>query len=357
MAKPKVFISHISKETELAQVLKKQLTKDFLNFLDIFVSSDGTSIQAGGKWLDELNKALKEAQIEIILCSKESVGRPWVNFEAGAGWVRGIQVIPVCHSGMKPIDLPVPLSMLQAIEVNKPEGLQLLYEAIAKQIDMQAPAADFTAIADTVRNIEKKFRQAEQAIERIENPSVLCAASQQYAQPEFGFDMDVEVLKKAFPRKLIIERKVTARRLRELLTTERFDIIHLVLAVDGETGDLLFSPVNHIDKQPNTFKVDRMSAEGFANLVIEAQTRLIVLATCNALSLAVEVARITNIIGTSIEITGEAAAEWGECFYDLLAKGYPLNKAFDLTKANISVPMRLIRHKDTAFAPEFNLSE
>ena len=97
MAKPKIFISHISKETELAQVLKKHLAKDFLNFLDIFVSSDGQTIQAGGKWLDEVSHALEDAQIEIVLCSKESVLRPWVNFEAGAGWIRNIRVIPICQ--------------------------------------------------------------------------------------------------------------------------------------------------------------------------------------------------------------------------------------------------------------------
>lgn len=59
-----------------------------------------------------------------------------------------------------------------------------------------------------------------------------------------------------------------------------------------------------------------------------------------------------NFEATNIETTGEAAAEWGDCFYDLLANGYPLYKAFDLTKANISARMRLIRQKDMAFAPE-----
>lgn len=352
MARPKVFISHISKEAELAQMLKKHLAKDFLNFLDIFVSSDGKSIQAGGKWLDELSKALEEAQIEIVLCSKESVGRPWVNFEAGAGWIRGIRVIPVCHSGMKPNDLPVPLSMLQAIEIGAPESLQVLYETVAGEIGMQAPAADFKAIADEVKEIENKYSQAELALERIEDPRILCAASEQYAQPELGFDLDAGVLEKMFPGKVTTERTLTARRLRQLLTTRRFDIIHLVLAVDADTGDLLFSPIDHTTYQPNTSKVDKMPAEGFANLVVESQTRLIVLATCNALSLAVEVARITNMIATNIEITGEAAAEWGECFYDLLASGFPLYKAFDITKANISAPMRLIRQKDIVFAPE-----
>ena len=104
MSRKRVFISHISSETELAQSLKKYLEKHFLGLLEIFVSSDRETIQAGSKWLEEVNEALKSADLQIILCSEESVGRPWVNFEAGAVWLRGIPVIPLCHSGLRPND-------------------------------------------------------------------------------------------------------------------------------------------------------------------------------------------------------------------------------------------------------------
>jgi hypothetical protein len=71
-----------------------------------------------------------------------------------------------------------------------------------------------------------------QSTARIERPSVLCAASEQYAQPSLGFSLDVGVLEKAFPDRLIVEPKLTRKRLLELLTAQRFDIIRLVLAVD-----------------------------------------------------------------------------------------------------------------------------
>lgn len=109
MAKTRVFISRISAEMALAQALKERLRRDFRGLLDIFVSSDQTTIRAGSKWLDEVDKALKGADVQIVLASRESVGRPWVNFEAGAVWLRGIPVIPVCRSGMTPEALPVPL--------------------------------------------------------------------------------------------------------------------------------------------------------------------------------------------------------------------------------------------------------
>jgi hypothetical protein len=115
MAPKQVFISHISDETEIAKHLKRRLDADFLGMLEIFVSSDRQTIQAGQKWLDQVDSALKAADVQMVLCSKASVGRPWVNFEAGAAWLRGIPVIPVCHSGLRLVDLPVPLNMLQGV--------------------------------------------------------------------------------------------------------------------------------------------------------------------------------------------------------------------------------------------------
>jgi hypothetical protein len=123
LKKKTVFISHISDETEVAQWLKARIDRDFLGAVDIFVSSDRSTIAAGRKWLDEVDKALKRADLQIVLCSPDSVGRPWVNFEAGAVWLRGIPVIPVCHSGLQPEGLPVPLSMLEGVALIDAGGL------------------------------------------------------------------------------------------------------------------------------------------------------------------------------------------------------------------------------------------
>jgi hypothetical protein len=349
MAKSNVFISHTRTETELAQILKKHLAKDFLGSFDIYVSSDATTIKLGTKWLEDLERTLKESQVEIVLCSKASVSKPWVNFEAGAGWIRGIRVIPVCHSGLTQDELPTPLNSLQGIMASESRSLQQLYEAIAEVYEMRAPEPDFEVIAREIAELEEKYKQAGQALERIENPRILCGASEQYTQ--YGFDLDVAVLEKAFPQRVTVERELTAERLRGLLLAKHFDIIHLVVAVDKDSGDLIFSPTDDNSK-PFPGKVDKMSPDGFAALVGESKTRLTFMATCNALFLAVEVARVTNIIATNKEITGDEASEWGEWFYDLLARGYPLSKAYEITRTNSKIPMRLIALKDVAFAPE-----
>jgi hypothetical protein len=155
--KPKVFVSHIAEETTLARILQSHIEKDFLGMIDVFVSSDRRSISVGAKWLHEIDAALQVAKIEIVLCSQDSVCRPWVNFEAGAGWVKGIPVIPVCHTGMRPVDLPVPLNMLQAIQATDKEGLVSLYARLAHELHSQAPVGNFDRIIDEIAEFEVNY--------------------------------------------------------------------------------------------------------------------------------------------------------------------------------------------------------
>ena len=346
-----VFISHVSTETELAQYLKRRFDKDFLGSLDVFVSSDQMTIAAGARWLDEVEKALKDADLQIVLCSKESVGRPWVNFEAGAVWLSGVPVVPVCHSGMTPSDLPVPLSMLEAIQASDADDLGKLYSAIASIVTLQMPEVDLDAVASEVKAIEAQYARAREAVERIEKPRILCAATEQYADPTFGFDRDVAVLEQAFPGQVLVEHRLSRSRLRDLLTSEQFDIVHLVLAVDERSGDIIFSPVDFSTLTPATPAPEKLSPSGFADLLVESQTRLVVLATCDALLLAVEVAGIANMAASDTTILPDAAVEWEECFYGLLRQGKSVFKAFDLAKSQTSAPMRHIRHRDVVFGP------
>ena len=46
MDKLKIFLSHLTVESRLADLLKMHLTHDFLGLVDVFVSSDRTSIPA-----------------------------------------------------------------------------------------------------------------------------------------------------------------------------------------------------------------------------------------------------------------------------------------------------------------------
>jgi hypothetical protein len=157
MSKKLVFVSHISEEKELAYLVKDFISNAFLGLIEVFVSTDENSISLGQKWLENITNSLKECSIEIIICSPKSVKRPWINFEAGAGWIRDIPVIPLCHSGIHPDTLPMPLNLLQGANLNSVSELRLLLPILAKAIDSSVPNFDFSDFAEKVKIFEKKY--------------------------------------------------------------------------------------------------------------------------------------------------------------------------------------------------------
>ena len=84
MAIKSLFISHISEEAEVAGLLKGMLQKDFGGVVTCFASSDIGCIGAGENWLVAIERAMDRAKAVIVLCSKASMRRPWVQFEIGA---------------------------------------------------------------------------------------------------------------------------------------------------------------------------------------------------------------------------------------------------------------------------------
>jgi hypothetical protein len=157
MDKKIVFISHITEEKELAVKTKELIEESFLGMIEVFVSSDEHSISLGQRWLDNITESLKSCAVEIILCSPKSIKRPWINFEAGAGWIRDIPVIPFCHSGMKPSLLPMPLNLLQAANANEISSLKLLFPVLAQALGSKAPNVDFSTFVNSVKEFELKY--------------------------------------------------------------------------------------------------------------------------------------------------------------------------------------------------------
>jgi len=111
----------------------------------------------GQKWLDNCSDALQRCVVEIVVSSQASVAKPWINFEAGAGWIRGIPVIPLCHSGLSPAHLPIPLSLLQAAKATDGAGLGQVFSELAKTIDVKPPVVDFTEFINKVTAFEATY--------------------------------------------------------------------------------------------------------------------------------------------------------------------------------------------------------
>lgn len=128
----KIFISHISEEKNLAIVFKEWIETTFLGQLSVFVSSDPESIPAGNKWRENITSALQESKLLIILYSPLSKSRPWINFEAGCGWIKNIPIIPICHSGLKPNQIGEPISSFHGLEMEDKNFSNKFFGAIAK---------------------------------------------------------------------------------------------------------------------------------------------------------------------------------------------------------------------------------
>ena len=128
----RIFISHIHQESKLAGVLKEWIETTFVGQYTVFVSSDGESIKPGERWQERISEALEEAKALLVLCSRSSVKHAWVNFEAGCGYAKRVPVVPLCHSGMTKDTLPMPLSLLQAFDIQEEDFAKSLICLLAE---------------------------------------------------------------------------------------------------------------------------------------------------------------------------------------------------------------------------------
>ncbi len=160
----KIFISHISEEKPLALVMKDWLESSFLGQIEVFVSSDPDDIPAGTKWLNKISGALKASDLLIILYSPQSTLRPWINFEAGCGWIKDIPIMPICHSGLNVSQIGAPISSFQGLEIESDDFSKIFFEDIAKH----------AGIPNTPRLATEEFMsEVKTAIGVIEQPKVI----------------------------------------------------------------------------------------------------------------------------------------------------------------------------------------
>jgi hypothetical protein len=156
-----IFISHISEETSIAEILKDWIESTFLGQCEVFASSDRENLPAGNKWIGEIDQALDSAVAFLVLFSPTSLKRPWVNVQTGWGWIKGLPIIPICHSGLKKDDLPPRISSFQGIEIDSDGFVSDLFGRLTEhlgfskfpRIDQDAMARELDA---AIRSLSKK---------------------------------------------------------------------------------------------------------------------------------------------------------------------------------------------------------
>jgi|SRR5215472_19085302 len=342
-----IFLSHLNIERKLAELLQTAIARDFIGLTDFFVSSDRTTIPAGDKWLPRLIEGLARSDLHMVLCSPESVKRPWINFETGAACLKNIPIIPVLHSGLNPRQLLPPLSEFESVSASDSEGVQKLYGRIAailgsrlpdsKLADLLLEIEAFEAGYRNLLDVAAKCESTPTSVVTLRSPQVLCVTSNQFLslRPD-----DFGVIQAAFPETATHRRELSSRSVRDALMHQSFDIVHVATYVCPKTGDLIFSDVD-LDSLGETCQpTDVIPAEAFVDLIKNANTKLVVIASCESFELAVEVLSVSDVISTRDMISVDVFAAWIENFYQAL-QVKTLAEAFDYAVKASRAPMKL----------------
>jgi hypothetical protein len=344
-----IFLSHVTSEAKLADVVETHVERDFIGLARVFASSDQGSILAGSKWLDEVTSALKEAHLHVVLASPDSVERKWINFEAGAAHLRGVPIIPLCHSGLEPAQLPVPLSESQGLVLSDAGKFRKFYDAIANALGSKTPDVDYEHYAREVEAFEREYKEQVQltahaptltpSVTVVRDPRALCIASDQFLKA--GYENQLSHVIAAFPADMHHQILSNSMAVRRALSSERFDIVHIAAFVCPRSGTLYFSDVDLRTGRANPHVArDVIEADALVSLLDGAQTRLAVITSCHALALATSLISTCHVVAARDMVSPNMMAAWVEDFYSTLPTT-TLSEALDHALRASGAPMRL----------------
>jgi len=187
-------------------------------------------------------------------------------------------------------------------------------------------------------------RLSQPIIDRVPIKSVLCISAPRYE--DLGVEQDIQILEKTFPGRVDVRRSAGSAELQERLITTKPDIVHMLVDIDPNNGELIFAHgltrgIGATREERDVLKVD-----GFAKLVELSKPILIVLACCNALYTASKIVRTTNVIAASGDIAVDIIVNWQKAFYGSLAAGQSVFNSFELANAVSNAPVVLHLKKD-----------
>jgi TIR domain len=113
----RVFISYVHEDEDIAQAVQSLLALTLKLEEEVFLSADQTQVLAGHIWLDRIRNALDSCELLLLVLSERSINRAWVNFEAGAVWLAGKPVIPICIGRLLIEFLPQPYAGMQSVRL------------------------------------------------------------------------------------------------------------------------------------------------------------------------------------------------------------------------------------------------
>lgn len=159
--KPVIFISHSSKDTELARLIKQQI-EICIDGAEAFASD----IEPGENWFEKVMGKLKEADAIVVLITPNSVAfSHWVWFEMGYFWSRHDNALEspgergrICYLLYLPdIELPNPVSdlQIQMTSLLSKRDLNEFFLNLEKRFDGKSISVNYDEIIAASQKISK----------------------------------------------------------------------------------------------------------------------------------------------------------------------------------------------------------
>jgi len=159
-----IFISFSENEKDFALRFQLFLKIAFGEGCKIFVSSDKESM-APGDWFNHVVSNLKNAQTLIVLISRASNQKEWINYETGV--VEGVathhdsrgfalNILPVVIGGLPKKRVSGPLQHYQISDIHDAGDINWLIDQLAKLTGKSRKPADINQLIKDVRDIERR---------------------------------------------------------------------------------------------------------------------------------------------------------------------------------------------------------
>ena len=156
-----VFISHDSRDADLAEAFSRLLSGVSAGALKSFRSSDRKGpqgIEYGKQWYPEVVKNLKSATDVVCLLTRRSVDRPWILYEAGIAKGRSRRPVLIIACGV-PVELAStgPFAQFQNSDDQEDSLMKLVTQLVRKVPNINP---DHSTIKKQVRAFKKRATKA-----------------------------------------------------------------------------------------------------------------------------------------------------------------------------------------------------
>ncbi|WP_421799592.1 toll/interleukin-1 receptor domain-containing protein [Haliscomenobacter sp.] len=121
------FLSHYSRDKEIAEIIANALNRISLRQIMPWYSSDSSEsggLKPGNIWFTEILGKINQSRALVAVLTPNSIGRPWIYFESGiAQSLENCEIIPVCV-GIIRDNIHPPLGMYQCYQLTDYRSLK-----------------------------------------------------------------------------------------------------------------------------------------------------------------------------------------------------------------------------------------